>query len=288
MGLNPYNKIVYFINVWNGKEWEKRALEEGEKVVIKDGNEHCEYDVEYIVFIGDGCNQELIDANETAVARVLERVLPLIEEEKEERISADTELWEAINEEVSARTEADAIEKEEREAADAILQEEIEVESARAQDVEQQLWDALNKESEAREEVDQQLWQAINEEVSARTNVDSQLWDAIAQEASARTEVDNQQWEAIEEEATIREQIDNQQWDAINNEIARAKAEEDRIEGEIIDNPNDPLNPETEGYIAEIDGVKYFVIKANGGTVLKSKQGTNDIPLIMDADFGSF
>ena len=324
MGLNPYNKVVYFVNVWNGKEWIKRALEDGEKVLIKDGNEHCEYNIEYIVFIGDDCNQELIDANDVATARVLEKVLPLIEEEREERISADTELWEALNEEVSARTEADAIEKEEREAADAILQEEIEAESARAQDVEQQLWDALNKEAEAREEVDQQLWEAINEEASARTDVDNQLWDAIAQEAAAREEVDNQQWEAIEaeasartevdtqlwdaiaqeaaareevdnqqwaaieEEARIREEIDNQQWEAINNEIARAKAEEDRIEGEIIDNPNDQLNPNTEGYVAEIDGVKYFVIKVNGGTTLTSKQGTNDIPLIMDADFGTF
>jgi hypothetical protein len=342
MGQNPYRRVVYFINVWNGNEWEKRKLTEGETVVIMEGNEHCQYNIEYRVYTEDDCNQVLVNVDDTVVERVLERVIPLIDEEREERISADTELWEALNAEISARTEADAEEKAEREAADQILQEEIEAEIIRAQDVEQQLWDAIAQEAEAREEVDQQLWDAIAEEASARTDVDNQLWeaiaqeasartdvdnqlwdaiaeeaearenvdnqlwnaiaqeasartdvdnqlwDAIAQEASARTDVDNQLWDAIAEEARIREEIDNQQWDAINDEIARAKEEEARIECQIIDNPADPMNDATATAIKIIDGIAYYILNVNGGLTLYSKCGTNDIPVRLNADFGSF
>jgi len=314
MAQNPYKRVVYFINVWNGKEWDKRMINEGETVVIMEGNEHCQYNIEYRVYTEDDCNQVLVNVDDTVVERVLDKVIPLIDEEREARISADTELWEALNEEVSARTEADRIEKEEREAADAILQEEIEAESARAQDVEQQLWDALNKEAEAREEVDQQLWEAINEEISARTDVDNQLWDAIAQEASARTdvdnqlwdaiaqeasartdvdnqlwdaiaqeaaareEVDNQQWAAIENEARIREEIDNQQWDAINNEIARAKAREDEIDGQLVDVSKNPYT------------ISLHASDGDYNLVLESKDGNEEhfIKLKLNADFGTF
>lgn len=312
-GFVPDNRIVYFINAWNGKEWEKRALTEGESFVQLEGNEHCQYNIEYRIYTADGCNQEKVNVDDTVVMRVLDRVIPLIDEERERAISAETELAEAISAETEARIEADEV-----------LQQEIEDESNRAQQVEQELWDAINAEAEAREEVDQQLWDAINQEASARTEVDNQLWDAIAQEYSARTEVDNQlwdaiakeaaareevdnqqwsaiteearireeidnqQWAAIEEEARIREEIDNQQWDAINAEIARAKAEEERIECQIIDNPADPMNDETPTQTAEIDGVKYFVLRANGGLTLVSKCGTNNIPIRLDSDFGTF
>ena len=321
MGLNPYNRIAYFINVWNGKEWEKRSLEEGESVVIMEGNEHCQYNIEYRVYTSDDCNQILINVDDIVVERVLERILPIIDREREERISADTEIWEALRKEIQDRIDADEQEKEEREAADQILQEEIDAEVARAQDVEQQLWDAINTESERAQSVEQDLWHAIEEEASARTEVDNQLWDAIAQEASARTDVDsqlwdaingeteraqeveadlwdainaeasartdvdNQLWEAIINEAETRERVDNEQWEAINNEIERAKSEEERIECQIIDNPAEPQNENIpEGAIN--DGA--YVLNLNGGMTLYSKCGTNDIPLKINADFGTF
>ena len=220
MGQNPYNRVVYYINVWNGKEWEKRALEEGETVVIMEGNEHCQYNIEYRVYTEDDCNQILVNTDDTIVERVLDELIPLIDEERKERISADTELWEALSAETDARIEADEKEKEEREAADTILQEEIESEIIRAQDVEQQLWEAINQEAQAREDVDQQLWDAIAQEASARTDVDNQLWDAIAQEASARTDVDNQLWDALAQEASARTDVDNQLWDALAQEAS--------------------------------------------------------------------
>ena len=306
MGQNPYRRVVYFINVWNGNDWDKRALEEGESVIIMEGNEHCQYNVEYRVYSEDDCNQILVNVDDTVVERVIDTIIPLLDDERAERISADTALWDALNAEISARTEADATEKEEREAADAILQEEIETESVRAQDVEQQLWDALNQEIEAREDVDQQLWDALNQEASARTEVDDQLWDALNQEASARTDVDNQLWDAINGEAaraqdvegqlwdgisgeTERAQeVEGQLWDAISGETERAKSEEERIECQIIDNPAEPLNENTRFATKIIDGTAYYILHVNGGLTLYSKCGTNDIPIKLDADFGTF
>ena len=319
MGLNPYNRVAYFINVWNGTSWDKRALEEGETVVIMEGNPDCQYNIEYRVYTGEDCNQELVNADDTVVERVLAKVTPLIDAEKQERIDADNFLSGAID-----------TEREERIAADEVLQEQIDAEVLRAKEVEQQLWDGLNLEREAREEVDNQiwdalnneitgrlqvdadmwnainaeasartdvdnqLWDAINNEAAARTDVDNQLWNAINAEASARTDVDNQLWDAINNEAAAREEVDNQLWTALNNEIndriadvdeeeARAKAEEERIECQIIDNPADPKNDNTAAL-----GENGYVMHVVNGMTLYSKCGTNDIPIKFDADFGTF
>ena len=289
MNQNPYKRVKYYINVWNGKEWEKRALSEGETVVIMEGNAHCQYNIEYRVYMEDDCNQILVNTDDIVVERVLDRVIPLIDEEREERIAADEALSGAIDTEREERISADTQERAERIAADEILQQEIEAEALRAQNVEGQLWTAINNEATAREQVDQQLWAAINAEASARTDVDNQLWNAINNEATTRETIDNQQWAVINKNREDMELVDGQLWDAINSEIARANAEEERIECQIIDNPADPLNEETETATGEdVFGVKSYILHATGGMTLYSKCGTNDIPVRLDADFGTF
>lgn len=291
MGQNPYNRVVYFINVWNGKEWEKRMLSEGESIVIMEGNEHCQYNVEYRVYMEDDCNQILVNTDDAIVMRILERLIPILDD-----------IWAALRKEIQDRKDADAKEKEEREAADALeksereaaddlLQSEIDAEVARAQEVEADLWKAINDEAQAREEVDQQLWagingeteraqsveadlwNAINGETERAQSVEGQLWDAINNEASARTEVDSQLWEAINNEVSARTEVDNQQWDAINDLIDKAG----KIEGKIIDADKNP-----------------FVLHANSDSennlVLETIDGdeTHFIRVNFDADFGKF
>lgn len=321
-------KTVYVVNVWNGNGWDKRVLTEGESIVILEENEHCQSNIEYRVFMEsgeDGCNNQiLVNTDDAVTERVIDVIKPLIEQEEAERKAADAvlqeeieaeseraqeveqQLWEAIDREAQAREDVD------QQLWDAISQEA----SART-DVDNQLWDAIAQEASARTDVDNQQWAAINAESEARIQTDGQLWDAINNEAAARMEVDNQQWEAINNETSARIDVDNQLWksiadeysartqsdmelwDALNQEIedriedvneeeARAKAEEDRIEKQIIDNPNDPYNDATATVVADIDGVKHYVLKANGGVTLYSKGGTNDIPVILDADFGTF
>ena len=301
-----YRTIVYYINVWNGKEWEKRTLSEGETVVIMEGNTNCQYNIEYRVYSEDGCNQILVNTDDTVVTRVIDEILPIINEEKEETEAAISALSGAIDTEREERIDADEEEKEERESADQILQEEIEAEVTRAQDVEQQLWDAINQESEAREEVDQQIWDAINAEVSARTDVESHIWDAINAEASARTDVESQIWDAINAEISARTDIDQQIWDAINAEVSartdvesqlwdgingeteRAQTVETQLWGAITNEIENRVADINEIESQLIDGEQNYIMSADGGLKLLSKGGTNDVTIKFDADFGKF
>ena len=221
-----------FVNEWNGEYWEKRALNEGETVVVEnpcfdsegdqvrtvcwldhEGVKHCvdvtipketQSNVEYRVYTTDGCNKELVNTDDIVVERIVNIMTPMIEDERNERVKGDEQLWSALEQEAAARTEVD-----------------------------NQQWAAINAEADARKAVDEQLWDAIAKEASARTEVDNQQWDAINQEAEARAEVDNQQWEAIKAEADARTEVDNQQWEAINQEIGRATAAEKALDAKI-------------------------------------------------------
>lgn len=318
-------RVEMFINEYNGRYWEKKVMDEGMTIVIQNpcfdkadditeevcwkdsgGSEHCveviipkisQNNVEYRVYMEDeSCDKTLVNTDDLVAERILNIIVPMIDEERWEREAADAllqeeieaessraqdveqQLWDAISQEAEARENVDqqlweaiAQEASARTDVDNQLWDAIAQEASARTDVDNQLWEALNEEIDARSDVDSQLWKAINEEASARTDVDNQLWDAISQEAAAREEVDNQQWDAINLEAQIREEIDNQQWDAINNEIARAKAREDEIECQLVDN--------SEAY----------TLNVNGGLTLKSKcEGANDITIQFNADFGNF
>ena len=221
-----------FVNEWNGEYWEKRALNEGETVVVEnpcfdsegdqvrtvcwldqEGVKHCvdvtipketQSNVEYRVYTTDGCNKKLVNTDDIVVERIVNIMAPMIEDERNERVKGDEQLWSALEQEAAARTEVD-----------------------------NQQWAAINAEAEARAEVDNQQWEAIKAEADARAEVDNQQWDAINQEAEARAEVDNQQWDAINKEAEARAEVDNQQWEAINQEIGRATAAEEALDAKI-------------------------------------------------------
>ena len=223
---------VLFVNEWNGEYWEKRALNEGETVVVEnpcfdsegdqvrtvcwldhEGVKHCvdvtipketQSNVEYRVYTTDGCNKELVNTDDIVVERIVNIMTPMIEDERNERVKGDEQLWSALEQEAAART-----------------------------DVDNQQWEAINKEAEARAEVDNQQWEAIGKEAEARADVDNQQWEAINKEAEARKQVDNELWNAINQEAEARTEVDNQQWEAINQEIGRATAAEEALDAKI-------------------------------------------------------
>jgi len=287
-GLVNEGRKEYFINEWNGHFWEKRMLDEGETVIVqnpdcdgdvtykevcwddKDGVHHCitveipatdQKNLEYRIYTEtEGCDKVLVNTDDLVTERIMNVVIPILDEETRQReeadkaldekidaeteraISAETELWEALAEEASARTESD------EQLWDAINQEA----SART-DVDNQLWDAIAQEASARTDVDNQIWNALNAEIQGRLDVDAQMWAAINAEAEARQTTDNLIWEALEAETnraqeveaqlwngingeTARAQeVEGQLWDGINAEIARATAREDEIDGQLID-----------------------------------------------------
>ena len=236
MGQNSYDHVAYYINVWNGTEWEKRALEEGESIVVHDGNANCQYNITYRVYSDGECNQVIVNDDDVIVERVLDAIMPIIEKETQDRIEADKQLQENIDKEKEEREAADELlkeqieqEKAEREAADAILQEQIEDEVERATGVEQELWAGINQEAEARDAVDQQLWDAINNETESRLETEQKLWEAINNEAETREETDGKLWEAINNEAAERNSVDAKIWEAINKEVEDRNAVDQQI-----------------------------------------------------------
>ena len=288
-------RVEMFINEWNGYYWEKRIMHEGDTIVIenpcfdqgtgtttnvcwtdKDNVPHCieveipkaaQSNIEYRVYTeDDSCNKVLVNTDDLVVERIIQIIVPMIEQEREvriaadealsgaieterdERISADTELWEAIAEEASARTETD------NELWDAINQE-----HERATSAETDLWEAINQEASARTDVDNQIWTALNKEINDRIEVDAQLWSAISGETARAQQVESDLWGAINAEAARAQQVESDLWgginaeferatsaetdlwEAINEEIERAKAKEDEIDGQLIDWSKNPF-----------------------------------------------
>ena len=127
-------EIVYYINEWDGKEWHKKQMSEGDSIVLLDGGKdesgNTIYNHEWRIYSGE-TEPMLIDTAD-ALKEEFQKEIDAINNRIDEEISARTEaiedLQEQINEEASART-----------AADEDLQEQIDEEVDRAKSVEAEL-----------------------------------------------------------------------------------------------------------------------------------------------------
>ena len=323
-------RVEMFINEWNGHYWEKKIMHEGDTIVIenpcfdqgtgsttnvcwtdKENLPHCieveipkeaQSNIEYRVFTEDeGCNKVLVNTDDLVVERVVQIIVPMIQQEREERIiadeilsgaietereeriSGDTELWEALAQEASARTDVD------NQLWDAIAQEA----SART-DVDNQLWNAINQEAEARMDVDNQIWTALNNEIQGRLDVDAQMWAAINAEAEARKTTDDLLWQAIEDETNRAQEVEAQLWDGINGETARAQ----EVEAQLWEALNNEIERaiarenEIDGQLIDVSKNPYEITAAVGkdeyNLVFESKDGNPDhfINVDFNGDFG--
>ena len=118
-----------FLNEWNGCFWEKKELQEGDTVVVQnpcfnvdensvttttikwvdsDGVEHCievelpevaQFNIEYRVFTTseDSCDQDLINTDYLTIERLLRTIIPMLDQERQERIEADNDLQDQID-----------------------------------------------------------------------------------------------------------------------------------------------------------------------------------------------
>lgn len=232
------DKKVFFINEWNGFDWDKKELQEGDSLMIKFGPD-SDKNAEYRLVNGELINikkdiistvenkyddavddlksrvdvieDEIVDVKQS-IANINDKIVELDAETKA-REEVDKQLWEAVNAEYSARTEVDS-----------------------------QLWDAINNESKERNEVDAQLWEAVNTEYSARTEVDAQLWDATNNEAKERNEVDAQLWAALSAETVDRVNVDQEIWKSLNAEIERSVTTDEYINGRLISQSGSTYN----------------------------------------------
>ena len=280
-----------FVNEWNGEYWEKRALNEGETVVVEnpcfdsegdqvrtvcwldnEGVKHCvdvtipketQSNVEYRVYTTDGCNKELVNTDDIVVERIVNILTPMIEDERNERIKGDTQLWDAISQEAAAREEVD---NQQWEAINA------EAEARKA--VNDQLWEAIGKESAAREEVDNQQWEAINQEIGRATAAEEALDAKIDAEIERAKEAERILEEAILEEAAKRKEEDSKLNDKIDAEIERAKEAEKALHDADQDTSKD--------YVLSVraNGEYNLVIDSNDGDEAKA------IRIKIDGNYG--
>lgn len=235
-GLVRDNRKVMFINEWNGDYWEKRPMNEGETVIVEDncsmsgssevkticwsnedGEKEC-VDVEiptvvqnnlsYRVYTTENCDQALVNVDDLAIERILNTIIPIIENERKERLESESEIRLAISAETQARVSGDT-----------------------------ELLRRLELEESSRNTADTNLWAEINNEKLARVSGDTELSIRIDEETSARTEADN----AIEEKINSLSGDTNASLEAIRAAIsAETKAREDadadlgtRLNGEV-------------------------------------------------------
>lgn len=152
---NSYD-IRYFVNDWNGNGWDKHEIKEGEGIVLYEGDNGRMH--EWLLVDGELIDTALLIKSESQ--EELDKISERIEEEITDRLQAETQLWDAINNE-----------------------------SSRAQEVEAQLLESINNEITRAQEVDNALLDAINAEVNRAQGAEQELWDAIKNETANKQEI---------------------------------------------------------------------------------------------------
>lgn len=275
--------VKYFINEWDGFKWVKKEMNEGESVVLKyglNGEKYASYrlidgelvsepkyvydmileeitpkldDLQEQIWSNDSDIEEL-KAQDEFLQRQLDNNLEKLEQEIQDRIVADQEILEKVNENQEQNDEVHkkivqvlTNEKNEREETDKELWAALQEESNIRSEIDEKLQNRLRKEISDREEADAKLEADLETETSERIKVDQELSDrldsyikdndetiseiqnTLQEEARIREEEDVKLYQALQEEAIARENTDREQWVVINNEIATREEEDKKL-----------------------------------------------------------
>lgn len=181
-GENMSKIKVYYINEWNGFEWVKRQLVDGDSLVLRNGFDNTK-DNEFRIIDGVLVNvnslivKEVINKYDAVIADInahLDNVEEKVDKEIVDRINAVSALQSALDIEVSERKESD-------EVINSTLTEEI---NTRIEDVDKlndailRTNEALDSEIKTRTDADTELLNALNEETSKREKEIDELWVA--------------------------------------------------------------------------------------------------------------
>ena len=257
------NRKVMFINEWNGDYWEKRPMNEGETVIVEDncsmsgssevkticwsnedGEKEC-VDVEiptvvqnnlsYRVYTTENCDQALVNVDDLAIERILNTIIPIIENERNERLESESEIRLAISAETQARI-----------SGDTELSRRLELEESNRKTADTNLWAEINNEKLARENGDAELSRRIDEETSARTEADN----AIEEKINSLSGDTNASLEAIRAaisaETNAREAADAELNTKLNGEVERAKGAEAALGDQIVAETERATQAETD------------------------------------------
>ena len=273
----------YFINEWTGRKWLRNELKDGESVVVveNDPNNYTEYRV---------VNGELVDVASLIYDKVIETLTP-IKDELENEIQ---DLTERLNNEIERSTNKD---NEHDEAINGI--------DTRLETVEEKVQENTNNIqtlTEHLEQTDANLT-TLREDF---TNAVEEINTAIEEEKTIRAEKDAQLEEAINAEQQARIEKDNELAQDIEDETSERLAEDTRLQEEIdtleeithesIANLDAKIEQEKQDRIAKDDEIEAKLITSEGTVfdtnsgilTLKSQDGTNDIKVQFNLNFGTF
>lgn len=328
-GLVRDNRKVMFINEWNGDYWEKRPMNEGETVIVEDncsmsgssevkticwsnenGEKECveveiptvvQNNLSYRVYTTENCDQALVNVDDLAIERILNTIIPIIENERKERLESESEIRLAISAETQARI-----------SGDTELSKRLELEESNRKTADTNLWAEINNEKLARVSGDTELSGRIDEEVSARTEADNAIEEkinslsgdtnasleairaAISAETNAREEADadlntklNGEVERAKEaekglgdritaEEERARQAENSLSSKIDEEVSRATSKENEINNQLVDTSKSPFTMS----IASGKDVPNIVIPS------KDNLDSHAIKIMLDSNFG--
>ena len=257
------NRKVMFINEWNGDYWEKRPMNEGETVIVEDncsmsgssevkticwsnedGDKECveveiptvvQNNLSYRVYTTENCDQALVNVDDLATERILNTIIPIIENERKERLESESEIRLAISAETQARI-----------SGDTELSRRLELEENNRKTADTNLWAEINNEKLARVSGDTELSRRIDEEVSARTEADN----AIEEKINSLSGDTNASLEAIRAaisaETKAREDADADLETRLNGEVERAKGAEAALGDQIVAEEERATQAETD------------------------------------------
>ena len=253
--------IVYFINEWDGSKWHKRALKEGDSIVIKKYINKPYHEWRII-------NSELIDT--------LDHVMDAFDEtlnNLNNRLDAHEN---AIKEEIKIREE-NILE----------LNKKIDSEVNKLQNSDAKLKEALDLEHQNRVKEINRLDNSINSEALLREKQDNILNEKISKEIIDRENATNELRTALDIEIEHRKIEDEKIHNLINIErderkLADEKETNERIEADIIERQTRIDNDITPGkYILNGANDKKMILPTNGENV-------DDIEIKLSDDFFNF
>lgn len=305
-GFNIITTNKYYIYEWDGNKWLINTLNEGENVVILEGQNE-EYAYEYQVVKGDlvsvsghiidivydKVSEDLVNldnkitaeteraiAKENEISETLSNVSDKLDEEIQNRIESENIINQRITDEAEVRENADNTEKTERESADSAIREDLTTVNQNLVDsvntINKNMADGFNTINTNVANAITTINNAIEAERTIRADKDAEIDGKIEELVAKDAELEQK----IADEKTAREEKDTELDEKIdaNKEETDAAIEEEKTAREEKDT-------EIEGKLLTKEGTAFD--KETGIITLKSNDGSNDINIQLVLNMGT-
>ena len=275
--------IRYFVNDWDGKEWIKHELKEGDSVVVIGEYQGVSMH-EWRLLKKENGDSILVDVV-SEIKKELEEIFNQRIDELDEKIDTETERATAVEEEL--RNDLNA-EIERAQAAEDALDEKIDTETERATAAEEELRNGLNAEIERAQAAENALDEKIVAEIERATAAEEELDEKIVSESETRAEEDAKlqvEIDRTQEGAGLTEDGSYIQTESnfISNAISLADAD-GKLDIALKIEETERIGNDIATFADSKTGEKYIIL-ATDGFSLKRNNGEKII-IAFDGNFG--